>query len=330
MPARIMRDGAPGGGRPAPSKPTQGRPSGARCPGRFFYARMDGKEKNVVYCILRRFRITGGGDGVSDEAYEIIALLMRYVFVLIGGLIVWRAYRWLRRDARAYKREMRSLPDAGLVGEVVNLGTGKAQPLPREGTIGSSRECDIRVKGAGVQRRHARFEFEEGKGLRLIPGRGCKLLLGDQEVRGQGYALHGTQLQIGDAVLRVRLFAGLKVPRPAAYQENPAEELGWVDATPENLAAPAPGFPALDSISSYMNAAEEDGDVSVTSFPPPVEAYDGHYTEDGQMTWQYAYSLEELQKAMESQAAAAEDDGAEGLAYQSPLPARRRRRDRHA
>ena len=40
--------------------------------------------------------------------------------------------------------------------------------------------------------------------------------------------------------------------------------------------------------------------------------------------------LEELQKAMESQAAAAEDDGAEGLAYQSPLPARRRRRDRHA
>ena len=38
---------------------------------------------------------------VSSEAYEIIALLMRYVFVFIVGLIVWRAFRWLRRDARA-------------------------------------------------------------------------------------------------------------------------------------------------------------------------------------------------------------------------------------
>ena len=263
---------------------------------------------------------------MSSEAYEIIALLMRYVFVFIGGLIVWRAFRWLRRDAKTYKREMKSLPDAGLVGEVVNLRTGQAQPLPREGTIGSSRECDIRVKGTGVQRRHARFEFEEGKGVRLIPGRGGKVLLGGQEVRGKGYALHGTQLQIGDVSLRVRLFAGLNVPHPAAFQEDTPEQTEWVDATPDNLATPAPIAPHLDSVSSYMYQAP--GDAAPQR---PDSAYDGHYTEDGQMTWQYAYSLDELRQAMERQAAGdgAEEDGPDSVPYQSPIPRRTRRRDRH-
>ena len=32
---------------------------------------------------------------MSDQAYELLALLMRYVFVLIGLLIVWRAFRWM-------------------------------------------------------------------------------------------------------------------------------------------------------------------------------------------------------------------------------------------
>ena len=66
---------------------------------------------------------------MAGEAYEILALLMRYVFVLIGALVLLRAYRWMRRDARNYRREMRTLPDAGLVGEIVDLRTGKSQPL---------------------------------------------------------------------------------------------------------------------------------------------------------------------------------------------------------
>ena len=105
---------------------------------------------------------------MSGEAYEILALLMRYVFALIGALIVFRSFIWLRKDARAYRKEMKTLPDAGLVGEIVDLNTGKAQPLPREGVIGSARECDIRVKGDGVLRRHARLEFTEGKGKTIL------------------------------------------------------------------------------------------------------------------------------------------------------------------
>ena len=270
---------------------------------------------------------------MSSEAYEIIALLMRYVFVFIGGLIVWRAFRWLRRDARAYRREMKALPDAGLVGEMVNLRTDRAQPLPREGLIGSSRMCDIRVKGNGVLRRHARFEFEEGKGLRVVPARGAKVLLGDREVKGQGYALHGTQLQLGDAALRVRLFAGLNVPHPAPFQPEEAEEdAAFEDATPRNMAAPVPGFPGLNSVSPMMDPADDDEPEG----EPSPGAYDGHYTEDGQMTWRYAYSLDELRRAMDRQNAKASaadtdeaDDGPDSIPYQSPVAGRRRRRDRH-
>jgi hypothetical protein len=60
---------------------------------------------------------------MSGEAYEILALLMRYVFALIGALIVFRSFIWLRKDARAYRKEMKTLPDAGLVGEIVDLDT---------------------------------------------------------------------------------------------------------------------------------------------------------------------------------------------------------------
>ncbi len=269
---------------------------------------------------------------MSSEAYEILALFMRYVFVFIGGLIVWRSFRWLLKDHRAYRREMKSLPDAGLVGEVVNLRTGKALPLPREGTIGASRECDIRIKGSGVERKHARFEFVDGKGLRVVPFRGCKVTLGDNEIRNHGYALHGTQLRLGSALLRVRLFAGLKVPRPE-YQQDPAEDDTIWDATPENLATPAPGFPTPSEVAQDRQTLEED---AASAAPMPDNAYDGHYTPDGEMTWQYAYTVEELRQAMEEYQqnhpagdTPEADDGEEGIPYQSPLTNRRRRRDRH-
>ena len=272
---------------------------------------------------------------MSSEAYEILALLMRYVFVIIGLIIVWRSFRWLRRDARSYQKEMRSLPDAGLIGEIVNLTTGQAQPLPHEGLIGASRECHIRLKGAGIARSHARFEFEEGKGLRIIPIRQNRVLLSGVQVRSQGYALHGTQLQIGDALLRVRLFAGLKVPYPAAYPEPD----GILDsgAYLESWTGGEEGAGELPVYYLPQENQEEDFVPYETGTVPPgapIEDYEGHYTEDGQMTWQYAYSLDELRSAMDQkqwQQMQPEDtapDEAEGLPYRSPLPRRRRRERR--
>ena len=270
---------------------------------------------------------------MSSEAFEIVAMLMRYVFAVIGLLIVWRSFRWLRRDAKAYRREMRALPDAGLVGEMVNLMTGEAQPLPREGTIGSSRGCDICVKGEGIQRVHARFEFEAGKGLRILPVRRSQMLVGGIPLSGAGYALHGTQLQVGNTVLRVRLFAGLDVPHPAMYQE-PDEVWDADVALPlwreeEQELNPLPPVPYLPP-----DQDREDTPPYERAFmPSDANRYDGNYTEDGQMTWQYAYSLDELRAGMEQQQwqqmqppEGAPDE--EGVPYTSPVP-RRRRRERH-
>ena len=218
---------------------------------------------------------------------------------------------------------MRALPDAGLVGEVVDLRTGQAQPLPREGTIGSSRECDIRVKDTGVKRNHALFTFEDGKGMHIVPRLGARVLLNGREIGGSGYALHGTRLQLGNAELRVRLFAGLNVPfYPAWQQEAPdvtLENFSFVEeAAPAPLPFPAPGFDAAET-------AEDGAD----GFPQPG-AYDGGYTDDGQMTWQYAYSLEELRQAQEALKQSADNpEEDEALPYESPVPRRRRRSDRH-
>lgn len=258
---------------------------------------------------------------MSGGAYELLALLMRYVFVLIGALVLLRAYRWMRRDARNYRKEMRALPDAGLVGEIVDLRTGKSQPLPREGDMGASRECDIHVKGAGVMRHHARFAFEEGKGVLITPSRRGKTFMAGVPLRSPAYALHGTQLQLGQAEMRIRLFAGLKVPHPMAFQEDAA--------VPD---------PAL-----ITSAAETDAEESFPlgaqtpspfEFPGPSAQpqpadYEGGFTEDGQMTWQYAYSLEDLYRAQEAAAVPPPDDGEpndEGLPYQSPVARKRRRR----
>ena len=280
-----------------------------------------------------------GGVFLSSEAYEMLALFMRYVFVLIGAVIVWRSFRWLSRDNRAYHREMRSLPDAGLVGEVVNLTTGEAQPLPREGVMGASRACDIRLKGEGILSRHARFEFTPGKGLKIIPTGKAHVLLGGVQLTQPGYAIHGTMLQMGENMLRVRLFAGLDVPQHPAYPEPDAVlESGVYLAPWEGQEASAPAFPSME-----MAEPEQDAFMpySVASVPPgaPVEPltsqhYDGNYTDAGEMTWQYAYSLEDLRSAMDQnewrqiQPTGEVPDGEEALPYESPLPHRRRRKRR--
>lgn len=269
---------------------------------------------NIGFDCRKEYARERGNAAMSGEAYEILALLMRYVFVLIGALIAFRSFMWLRKDARAYRREMRALPDAGLIGEIVDLDTGKAQPLPREGVIGSSRECDIRVKGDGVLRRHARFEFEEGKGLKIIPARRGLTLLGGAEMRGPGWALHGTQLGVGSHTLRVRLFAGLNVPIPAAYPEPDSildaadEDIPWTNITVDN---------------NYYLPEEQPADA--VPFGGNGQPYDGDYDEDGQMTWQYAYSLEELRQ---EQAARQWIDSQEEEEAQQSRRRRRGRRER--
>lgn len=230
---------------------------------------------------------------MASEGYELLALLMRYVFVALGALIVWCAFRWMRKDARNYKRQMRRLPDAGLIGEVVNLNTGERLPLPREGIMGSSISCDVRVRGNGVGRKHVLFSFAEGKGLRLTPCGRKRFVMEDVEMSGTAYALHGTQIDLGDVALRVRLFAGLNVPHLAAFEAPETEEEAFAEDssgfTEEAFGALSPDYPFRDEPMSPVNEWRGDSPAE----EPPI----------------------------------GEDDpeADQGIPYQSPLPQRHRR-----
>ncbi len=148
---------------------------------------------------------------MRSDIYELISQGLRYWFVLLGFAILWRAFSWFMQDRRAYRKMLRALPDAGLVGEVVDLATGASQALPREGVIGSGKGCDIRL--SGIRSRECEYAFVDGKGIELIPARRShELVLDGDPVQGRAFAAHGSRLELPGYSLRFRLFAGLNVP----------------------------------------------------------------------------------------------------------------------
>ncbi|MBQ8081597.1 MAG: hypothetical protein IJ174_04030 [Clostridia bacterium] len=170
---------------------------------------------------------------MDTAAYGILALFMRYVFVLLSLLILLGVVRSLLSDRAKYRREMKRMPDAGYVGKWVDLDSGQVFLLQREGTIGTARQADVRLSGQGLAAIEAHFAFENGKGLRIIPERGRLLVLDGMPIEGSVYALNGSELQVGNTVLSLRLLAGLPVPqgRRAAVPEM-MEDGEWIEVMP--------------------------------------------------------------------------------------------------
>ncbi len=170
-----------------------------------------------------------GGEKVPAQIYEIVALGARYWFAFLGVIIVWRSYTWLRKDARIRHKRLKQLPDAGLVGELVVLAgsevlpPGTSIPLPREGTLGSLRSCDVSIPCPGVASRHGDFKFVDGVGLILTcaPHQSFQVDKEESEPKQREWVMHhGSRLVVGDALLRLRLFMGLTTSRTAAFQED--------------------------------------------------------------------------------------------------------------
>ena len=160
---------------------------------------------------------------MSTEIYEILSLAMRYWFTALGVLIVWRSFSWLRKDRRLKHKRLRQLPDAGMIGELVvlqdagELEAGTIISIPREGVLGFLRSNDVVVPADGVAAQHIDFAFVSGQGVRMYPRRGCTCSIDGAEISDRRSAkahpmLHGSEITIGDAVLRLRIFAGLDVP----------------------------------------------------------------------------------------------------------------------
>ena len=159
---------------------------------------------------------------LDPKFYEVLSLAMRYFFTFFGVMIVWRAFSWLRKDRKATHRRLRQLPDAGTIGIFTveqgskQLKAGEAIPVPHEGVLGYLRTCDVVVPVIGVARRHLEFSFVDGKGLYIFPRRGCEAVVDGFPIANRRDAQahpmqHGSTLEVGQAVLRLGVFAGLNV-----------------------------------------------------------------------------------------------------------------------
>jgi len=194
---------------------------------------------------------------LPDEIYDVVSQAARYWFLFLMALIAWRSFRWLQRDRKQKKRRLKLLPDAGYVGELVvlqgndELPEGLALPVGNEGILGCLRNDDVYVPVGGVARKHLWYEFDEQFGLRVRPYRHRAVEADGQTLAGwRSHAdlTHGSQITVGSAVLKLRLFAGFEhaglhravftdetrpVP-PMAGQPQPAPAAPF---TPEQMVA---------------------------------------------------------------------------------------------
>ncbi len=263
---------------------------------------------------------------MSANAFELVSLGMRYWFVLLGLMIVLRASRWALHDHRAYMRTLRSLPDAGFIGEIVNLDTGLAQELPREGVMGSGKACDIRFKG--LRRRELVYEFREGKGILLIPShKNNQIQMDGVPLTQHDYALHGSRLSFPGYSLRMRLFEGLDIPKRTDVLLRDDE--GFPQSSGEfNLEDYAPD-------EQYRQLTMTVPDMALSS----PQGHNPHADEadDEQMTWVYASPPADQQDVMPQSWADFPDDNAtdafsprpQETEYATEPHGRRRRSQRH-
>ena len=150
---------------------------------------------------------------MSTNAYELLALAMRYVFAGLIVLIVARAWYGASVDSQRATKLRRLSPDTGIIGELLvtdggeRAKPGMRYPVTLEGTIGSNRRADIRIRHSSIRRRHAIYQMtDEGffvrghANIRVGDGTGRfarELLLKD-----------GDHLQVGGVTLMLVLTDG--------------------------------------------------------------------------------------------------------------------------
>ena len=157
---------------------------------------------------------------LSEDIWNILYTVSRYLFPLLAFSLVFVLLLYILSESANRRERVRSLPGSGTVGELIVLSGGRDLvantwfPVPREGVLGSIRSCDLVIPCPGVKTKHLDFSWEDGQGLLIRPRTGCEALINGTPVtcRSDASAVpltHGAVLQVGDAVLRLHLFAAL-------------------------------------------------------------------------------------------------------------------------
>ncbi len=213
--------------------------------------------------------------------YEVLAMAMRYFFTLMGVMIVWRAFSWLSKDRKLKHRRLKQLPDAGTIGILTveagskQLKPGEVIPVPHEGVLGYLRTCDVVVPVDDVATLHLDFTFVDGKGLYIYPRRGCEavvdgMLITNRRDSQRCPMQHGSTLEIGQAVLRLGVFAGLNVKEAQPLPFTPEED--YVDGETYISPAPPPVYPPQQGYPLYQQAPYQPQNPPVQPpYAPPFQ-----------------------------------------------------------
>lgn len=155
---------------------------------------------------------------MNSEAYELIAQTMRYVFLLSIAIFTARVFFQEVAEKRTDARKRRQLPDAGLIGELIDLTSSDSYSLPYEGIIANEVWADIRLKEL-KRGQKLFFSFVPHRGVLLKPlgSHRYDYALDDQPLSRSAYANHGSCITISGHRLMLRLFEGLPLPN----QERP-------------------------------------------------------------------------------------------------------------
>lgn len=192
---------------------------------------------------------------MGPNAYEVLALVMRYVFAGLMILIVLRAWRITAVDSRRARKLRRLSPDTGIIGEMLVVDGGERArpgmryPVTLEGTIGSNRRADVRVRHSSVRGRHAFYQMtEEGlfvrghASARIRDGAGHaarELLLGDGDVlRLGGVALMLVLSGGGEAPDEMNRRVRFRRPEPVRPDAGEQADDHIFDASPGEAPAP--------------------------------------------------------------------------------------------
>ena len=212
---------------------------------------------------------------VSPEIFRTVSQVSRYVFAFLALVILLRVILRLVTEGRYRRERLRNLPGSGMIGELVvitgneDLPEGSFLPVPREGILGSVRSCDLVVPAGGVHRVHLDFSWKDGVGLLISPRSGCTVvvnsaLLDHRSPPDSAPMIHGSFLQIGAAVLRLRVYAAL---------DNTAGDFSFRDS-PQTMppAAPTPAPCPLPYVAPAdpPTGFEAPGSSPQTNIPSPA------------------------------------------------------------
>ena len=195
---------------------------------------------------------------VSDDAWRIIYTVSRYLFPLLGLILVFLILFYILSEGKLRREKARGLPGFGTVGELIVLSGSRDLdantwfPVPREGVLGSVRSCDLVIPCSGVHPKHLDFSWEDGLGLLIRPRTGCEASVDGTPVtcRTDASAVplqHGSILQVGSAMLRLHLFAALD--NTSAPVRQTASVYPQQFPLPGPVYDPAPGSLPYDAVS---------------------------------------------------------------------------------